>query len=60
MWRHRFITAMKIMIEKNMESLSRFHSANTVDSYSGGRRGGKKKEREKNTEETTEQVKIQE
>ena len=43
-----------------MESLSRFHSANTVDSYSGGWRGGKKKEREKNTEETTEQVKIQE
>ena len=41
-----------------MESLSRFHSANKVDSYSGGVGGGG--EKEKNTEETTEQVQTQE
>jgi len=40
-----------------MESLSRFHSANKVDSYS---RGGKKGKEKKNTEETTEQVQTQE
>ena len=46
--------------KKKLKGLIRFHSANEIDNYNGGRRGGgkKKRKKKKNTRETAEQVKT--
>ena len=53
MYRKRFITAIKTVIEKNLKGLIRFHSANDINYYN---RGGKKKKK-KDLKGSTEQVK---
>ena len=54
--RQRFITTRKSVIEKNLTTLIRFHSANKINNYNRG----KKQKKKKNPKETSEQVKIYE
>ena len=45
MYRKRFITAIKTVIEKNLKGLIRFHSANKIDNYNRGGIKGKNKKK---------------
>ena len=45
MYRKRFITAIKTVIEKNLKGLIRFHSANKIDNYNREKKEKKKSKR---------------